>query len=62
MMMPILFFISLASSLKMSSSSKQSQSQGGRGRRSVRFKQHIEIRTYSILLGDHGVKMDIQLN
>ena len=46
----------------MSSSSKQSKSQGGRGRRSVRFKQHIEIRTYSILLGDHGVQMDIQLN
>ncbi|OEU18130.1 hypothetical protein FRACYDRAFT_238564 [Fragilariopsis cylindrus CCMP1102] len=34
----------------MSSSSKQSKSQGGRGRRSVRFKQHIEIRTYSIVL------------
>ena len=43
---------SLSSSTKQSQS--QSQSQGGRGRRrSVRFEQYIEIRTYSIILGDH---------
>jgi hypothetical protein len=38
------------SSSSLSSSTKQSQSQE---RRSVRFEQHIEIRTYSIILGDH---------
>jgi hypothetical protein len=42
---------SLVDSSSTSSITKQSQSQGRR--RSVRFEQHIEIRTYSIILGDH---------
>jgi hypothetical protein len=45
---------SSSSSLSSSTKQSQSQSQGGRGRRrSVRFEQYIEIRTYSIILGDH---------
>ncbi|OEU14502.1 hypothetical protein FRACYDRAFT_269596 [Fragilariopsis cylindrus CCMP1102] len=49
---------SLSSSTKQSQS--QSQSQGGRGRRrSVRFEQYIEIRTYSIILGEDGYSIEL---